>query len=563
MKVFAGENHALFLTDNGDLYRVEQSAPYLLAQGVKSAAAGSAADIFMTQSGKVMKAFSKTRIKELAVPDQFMPQQVYAAGNQNYYLLFDQDGLALEFGAEKAVAWEEKCVLPEVYGEETLQQVRKCSKVFMTGRVYYEYVDRVVNNERELVKELEETFVQEYGPGNIKIEMDRVSCEYISGHGPEAEKELAVGESQMIRFTTSKITYSPRVLVKNVQANPTLGKADFYDRYYQGSCPVKKDQEIPEWIAALQGVKKVILPSVENYGYVVLLENGELRMYVGEDQFWKVIGDVQDVSDYPGTMIVALESNEILYGTWKSVAEETAKRFCLTQEKFSQEDIPEPEGRWIVPDRRDLEMEPDILSPGGMWLRKYAGTADYIILPKGITRIGKEAFADSELKEIKINKECVEIEEKAFYNCSSLQSVEMEQTCIQTIRFMAFCNCTALKSVRFPKNCRELDMDVFRGCSALEDIKLNIGLKEIAIGTFAYCRSLGEVEIPLMCQAIRKDAFQECTSLQRVICHEGLKKVEYHAFVDASELTEVVLPPTCAEVNVLAFEGCTKVRIIK
>ena len=262
-------------------------------------------------------------------------------------------------------------------------------------------------------------------------------------------------------------------------------------------------------------------------------------------------------------MIVALESNEILYGTWKSVAEETAKRFCLTQEKFSQEDIPEPEGRGIVPDRRDLEMEPDILSPGGMWLRKYAGTADYIILPKGITRIGKEAFADSELKEIKINKECVEIEEKAFYNCSSLQSVEMEQTCIQTIRFMAFCNCTALKSVRFPKNCRELDMDVFRGCSALEDIKLNIGLKEIAIGTFAYCRSLGEVEIPLMCQAIRKDAFQECTSLQRVICHEGLKKVEYHAFVDASELTEVVLPPTCAEVNVLAFEGCTKVRIIK
>lgn len=110
-----------------------------------------------------------------------------------------------------------------------------------------------------------------------------------------------------------------------------------------------------------------------------------------------------------------------------------------------------------------------------------------VSLPKGLKHIGKSAFERSIVSSIKFKEGLETIEEYAFYNCTSLCSVEF-------------------KSV-----------------------------KEIGTGAFAYCDNLGEkIVFPRNLEKIGVQAFYRCVSLQYVVLPPSTKSVEWLAFGEIS-----------------------------
>ena len=100
------------------------------------------------------------------------------------------------------------------------------------------------------------------------------------------------------------------------------------------------------------------------------------------------------------------------------------------------------------------------------WLR----TSAEAVIPKGVTKIGKYAFA----------------------GCMSLESVVIPDG-VTKIDVGAFGWCTSLKSVRIPSGVKIIDAKAFAECASLESVTIPDGVTEIGELAFAYCKSLSEI----------------------------------------------------------------------
>ncbi len=109
-----------------------------------------------------------------------------------------------------------------------------------------------------------------------------------------------------------------------------------------------------------------------------------------------------------------------------------------------------------------------------------------MIIPKGITKIGEQAFTDNRLGHFYGNNveniECSEdveyIGSSAFQNCSSLTSINVKSPRLVIEKF-AFCGCSSLLVVDFA-GCRDITIGqcVFLGCGNLKHIKLPLKYKD-------------------------------------------------------------------------------------
>lgn len=114
---------------------------------------------------------------------------------------------------------------------------------------------------------------------------------------------------------------------------------------------------------------------------------------------------------------------------------------------------------------------PDNLSSVSWGAFKGCSRLKNAIIPEGQTRIYSETFYYCGLKEIKIPNSITVIEEKAFYNCSSLVDIEI------------------------PSSVEEIEDKAFHGCRSLNRITFSNGLKKIGTEAFRYCK-FQEVIIP-------------------------------------------------------------------
>ena len=79
--------------------------------------------------------------------------------------------------------------------------------------------------------------------------------------------------------------------------------------------------------------------------------------------------------------------------------------------------------------------------------KKYLGNAETVVIPEGVTSIGKGAFARCEsLKSIHIPNGVASIEMFAFYHCSALTSVHIPDG-VTSIGYEAFSVCKALPAI--------------------------------------------------------------------------------------------------------------------
>ena len=205
---------------------------------------------------------------------------------------------------------------------------------------------------------------------------------------------------------------------------------------------------------------------------------------------------------------------------------------------------------------------------------------------KKVTKIASGAFANfTRIKKVKFNKYITEIPDTLFYNCKSLEEIDVDYSkityignqafsgCISLkefkfddskitkIGYSAFEDCTSLKKAIFPSTLKKIGKAAFRNCENLEEIILR-QVEEIGDSSFENCFKLKLVEIPSTLRIISESAFRNNKSLDRVIFPNNLLKILSYAFKDCPKLETYTIPESLDELGHEMFDKNDDVKVL-
>lgn len=164
---------------------------------------------------------------------------------------------------------------------------------------------------------------------------------------------------------------------------------------------------------------------------------------------------------------------------------------------------------------------------------------DISTFPTDIEVIGKNAFSNSTITELILPASVKKIEEGAFYGCSNLEKVTLNEG-LETIGKNAFSE-TGIKEIIVPKSVKTLEAGAFANSMFLTTVTLQEGLE--TIGEYVFTRTaIKSIVLPNTVKKIAKEAFVYCGELTSVTLNEGLETIEDEAFSDCLSLTEIILP---------------------
>ncbi len=175
-------------------------------------------------------------------------------------------------------------------------------------------------------------------------------------------------------------------------------------------------------------------------------------------------------------------------------------------------------------------------------LTKYIGPGGDVILPEGITEVGKNAFIWCiNLSSVTVPSSIKAIGDCAFRGCSKLAEVN-QFTGVQTIGSEAFADCKSLHDITLPKGLTQIGDGAFKNCASLQSISFPNSLVDIGNYAFRNCVQLsGLAVIPNPDCLIRGGVFQGC------------------AF-EAAELPVLAFPNAYSEDGV--FRNCKNLRCV-
>ena len=127
-------------------------------------------------------------------------------------------------------------------------------------------------------------------------------------------------------------------------------------------------------------------------------------------------------------------------------------------------------------------------------LKAYTGQDKKVVIPKGVKTIGDGVFSG------------VPREQRRF--CESLEEVIIPEG-VTDIGRNAFTWCHHLEKVSFPEGLETIGMGAFSRCEALEEIILPSSLRVIENGAFEYCGSLKKIHICDTVENVGKVAFAQ------------------------------------------------------
>jgi hypothetical protein len=184
-------------------------------------------------------------------------------------------------------------------------------------------------------------------------------------------------------------------------------------------------------------------------------------------------------------------------------------------------------------------------------------------LCKGLERIEQAAFVNcNSLESVTIPSTVKGIYFTAFSHCSLLRRVELNEG-LEKIGDWAFGNCRSLTSIAIPSTVKEIGLHAFCKCRQLRNMELCEGLELINYGAFEGCSLLESVRIPSTVKAIEIGTFFGCHHLRNVELCEGLERIDHRAFHDCTSLTGIRIPSTVKRIRRDAFKGCTSLITIK
>lgn len=268
-------------------------------------------------------------------------------------------------------------------------------------------------------------------------------------------------------------------------------------------------------------------------------------------------------------------------------------------------------------------------------ITKYTGKEHRITIPAQVaqgtqtypvTKIGDRVFSNYRyLTSVQIPDTVTEIGSNAFYNCTSLKRVTIQDnkpSCVKKIGRQAFMFCSELTDIPILDSVTEIGSESFHHCEELDTVTIPEGVTSVADGMFSYCYSLHTVTLPDSVTAIEEraftgtaltqihipanvaqigtDAFSECFALSTItsdsesypaidnVLYEkaangdyalirypsqradsafkipnGVARIEAHAFDCCSYLASVKMPDSVVSIGTGAFMNCQKLHDIE
>ncbi|HOC32725.1 MAG TPA: leucine-rich repeat protein [Ruminococcus flavefaciens] len=113
-------------------------------------------------------------------------------------------------------------------------------------------------------------------------------------------------------------------------------------------------------------------------------------------------------------------------------------------------------------------------------------------VPEGVKRIKRNAFLNCKIKKVILPESLEEIEDYAFYNAASLESVEFNEG-LRVIGMSAFSGCD-LRSVKLPESLKKIEEYAFEDNTELSEITIPENVSKLD-SPFGGCLSLKEITI--------------------------------------------------------------------
>jgi hypothetical protein len=171
-------------------------------------------------------------------------------------------------------------------------------------------------------------------------------------------------------------------------------------------------------------------------------------------------------------------------------------------------------------------------------LVKYHGNDTEVVIPEGVTGIGKYAFCNcNSLTNITIPPSVTEIGGWAFNDCSLLTSITISEG-VTRIGGAAFYDCSSLTNITIPEGVTEIGERAFYRCRSLKNITIPESVTEIGEYVFSDCRRLEKVVV-LGDAKCGKTAFNDCNALKTVIAPKARVRhsaTYYRGFWEGFEL---------------------------
>ena len=181
-----------------------------------------------------------------------------------------------------------------------------------------------------------------------------------------------------------------------------------------------------------------------------------------------------------------------------------------------------------------------------------------------VTIIESDAFYEcSSLTSIEIPSGVTEIGNFAFLSCQNLESVTFgENSQLATIGESAFAGCSSLTSIEIPSGVTTIGEAAFNDCSSLTSIEIPSSVTTIGNSAFYYCSSLTSIEIPSGVTTIGEGAFRECSSLTSIEIPSSVTTIGVRAFSYCFSLTSIEIPSSVTEIGSGAFSVCVRLESV-
>ncbi len=206
-----------------------------------------------------------------------------------------------------------------------------------------------------------------------------------------------------------------------------------------------------------------------------------------------------------------------------------------------------------------------------------------------ITTIGDGAFRDCAVLttvsfDERADEQTLKIGSYAFSGCSSLESVNLEDSKVTSVGIMTFADCVALEDIVLPNSLTTSGRGMFYGCKSLKNVVLGNGITALLgynetgddAGFFENCESLTEINIPKQVTELEHKTFKGCKKLESVVFEEGSELSFIGGYRNASlstvpvgyifggceSLKTINIPQKVESIGVSAFNGCTSLETV-
>jgi len=150
------------------------------------------------------------------------------------------------------------------------------------------------------------------------------------------------------------------------------------------------------------------------------------------------------------------------------------------------------------------------------------------------------------------------------FSYSGMKEVNWPEANGEVLLQRMFSGCDSLKRAILPTSLTELPEEIFYNCHSLDSININqmTNLKTLGVRCLCGTRLTGVFKVPETVETIESAALAQDTALTRIILPQGLTTIKSAAFYGCSNITAITLPEGLTTLGSSAFGQCSKLQTV-